>query len=389
MEALSLNMRDAATGNIISTLADVPRPRTIAPDGQSFYAAPAGRIASVGRYDIHTGQRDAIFAMSSPPIQTVAWSSDGRWIAAASARDMIFTDEEANIVIWDTSTGQAVQSINVPGKFGTWLTPLDWSPNSRHLAIGHRGILIWDIEARQVIRRFAMANIYSLAWSPDGTTLAAGFNGGQAALFDAASGAHLYDVITGSSDDELEVTALVWSPDGAQLALGDTDGHLFTISAPTGELISTYSPSDSQEKPIGEIQNAAFSPDGNLLAAITTDGPGGTLLIWEVGNQQLITEAKDVLSKQIYSVGLTSLAWSRDSKRIALGNGSPFRRQFIDLWPEAVSNRVILWDVEASRIIDTLVGHTSAVQSVALSPDGTRLASGSLDGTVIIWKFVP
>jgi len=48
---------------------------------------------------------------------------------------------------------------------------------------------------------------------------------------------------------------------------------------------------------------------------------------------------------------------------------------------------VRLWDVDTDQLIGTpLTGHTDRVSSVAYSPDGHRLASGSADGTVQLWN---
>ena len=63
-----------------------------------------------------------------------------------------------------------------------------------------------------------------------------------------------------------------------------------------------------------------------------------------------------------------SVAFSPDGMWLASGSGD---------------QTVKLWDVASGELVRTLSGHTDPVRSVAFSPDGTRLASGSLDGTSI------
>src|SRR5262249_33544958 len=70
--------------------------------------------------------------------------------------------------------------------------------------------------------------------------------------------------------------------------------------------------------------------------------------------------------------GATAVAFSPDGRRLATGS---------------LEGLITVWDVATWRVLRTLTGHTSGVSSVAFSPDGTRLASSSLGGVIKVWDW--
>ncbi|MBO0796510.1 MAG: PD40 domain-containing protein, partial [Ktedonobacteraceae bacterium] len=121
-----------------------------------------------------------------------------------------------------------------------------------------------------------------------------------------------------------EVNSVVWSPDGTRLASANTYGAPVQISvsdATNGHLISTYTgyPENSFE----EVVNIAWSPDGKYLAASVSveDGPPDynktyMVQVWDAGNNH------HVCSINMEPDGASTLTWSPDSKRLAIGESS-------------------------------------------------------------------
>jgi WD40 repeat protein len=133
-----------------------------------------------------------------------------------------------------------------------------------------------------------------------------------------------------------------------------------------------------------------LSEDGKLLASGGGDRVDprrpGEVKLWDVATGQEKASLKGHASP-VYCVAL-----SRDGKLLASGSGvfDEKRRQF-------VSGEVKLWEVATGREMATLKGHTAAVFSLAFSPDGTLLASGSgvpgkqrhqwVSGEIKLWEI--
>src|SRR5262249_23586183 len=120
------------------------------------------------------------------------------------------------------------------------------------------------------------ARVWSIAFAPDGTTLAAGGDSGDAAhcsLWDAATGKKIRDI--DDAKGALVATAVTFSPDGKTLATGSRDGPLYLWEAATGK--------QRRELALDGIGVAslAFAPDGKSLAAGCYDG---TVLVWNLAD---------------------------------------------------------------------------------------------------------
>ena len=193
------------------------------------------------------------------------------------------------------------------------------------------------------------SRIRSVAFSPDGTTLASGSVDNTVKLWDIATHAHIATL-----EHTDRANSVAFSPDGTTLAAGSID-HITLWNVATGKTIATLA-----EHPYTN-RSVVFSPDGTTLAS----GSGDHIRLWDVEMRIPITTLRHRQGVVVHSV-----VFSPDGTLLASGSHDHI---------------VKLWDVATGENIATLEGHTGEVSSVAFSPNGLILASGSEDRTVRLW----
>ncbi len=117
----------------------------------------------------------------------------------------------------------------------------------------------------------------------------------------------------------------------------------------------------------------AFSPDGKLLAAATTDG---NIYFWNVADHQLIGIG------QGNGRWIWALAFSADGHYLASGGAD----QIVRLWPVdelQMQSTDSVWMLTAHN---ELRGHTETIFTLAFTPDSQQLATGSADQTIRLWQ---
>ena len=248
---------------------------------------------------------------------------------------------------------------------GNYVKTIAFSPNGKTLASGSENgtIILWDIQSGQPIGdplHGHTHSVNSVAYSPDGKVLASGSYDHNIILWDVTTGLQVRDPLHRHLD---LVQSITFSPDGKTLASGGNDRTIIlwdvASGQPIGDPIGGYT---------GLVLSIAFSPDGKTLASGQMDGD---IILWDVTNGKQIG---DVLRGHAGSV--SGVSFSPDGRMLASGS---------------FDNTVLVWDVTnpaSWRRSLLLRGHTSLVNSIAFSPDGTKLASGSSDNTIILWDAV-
>ncbi len=249
---------------------------------------------------------------------------------------------------------------------------LAFSPDGTILAAGcsDQTVKLWDVAARRPLPITLIHGswVSSIAIAPDGRTLVAGSADARVIVWDVGSGKEgvVLERDPGSFSDRGQLRGNVWSvafsPDGRSVAGGDNVGLVKVWDVATGRVVRTLRSRRSRY-----AYSMAFSPDSGTLVVAYDNGPVG---LWDLTTGQ---ESRTIeLPPDSYY--FLSVAFSPDGKTLAIGCGKDRR-----------SGEVLIWDVARGTTSKTLRGHTWPVLSVAFSPDGRLLGSGGQDMRLRLW----
>jgi WD40 repeat protein len=308
-----------------------------APDGSLWSIEESGILR---QWDGKTGQQLAWQSLSD--LETLwCFSSDARLLVSASD----------DLTLWDASSGLVLTALAQD----SWVTAAAFPPDTTCLATGHDdgSIRFWDLSAHQTLQtwRHHKKPISALAFRPDGKVLAAASEDKTISLWDATAG-KLLGVLKGHTD---RIPALAWHPDGKTLVSAgwDTTARIWDpVALQPVILVNTH---------VGQVTALAFSPDGSLLASADSQP---ALHVWDYAANKELHLVKGL------SAEVRSFAFSADGGLLAY-NGE---RQVHLLEPRTGQRR-------------TGQGTSGGAKpTLAISPDGTRLASNGGGLTPRVWN---
>lgn len=369
-----------------------------APDGRRLVSWPALHL-----FDAATGRRLAHLEPAPGPSRAVAYSPDGNLLAAAGFMQDANALPEAPaapprgaLLIYDAATLRLLRTIRFPESD---VRSLAFAPDGAVVLGCGSTVTVWDPYTGALLGRAPLGGVVvqAVAASPDGRTVAIGGQG--VTLWDRRAAGLLRRL----PSPRRFIETLTFAPDGKTLAGGGYESGVWLWDVAAGTVLRTLpTPADSDL-----VCGVTFAPGGRTVAAFTS-GHTGMLHLWDVASGGRVRQL------EVHHSGMGGVTFSADGRRIAAATASGPRVWDLATFREVEANdfahkdwvfrpvvaagglvatcsddgSVRLWDGNTGRLrVKAKMQHQGLVRGLAVSPDGTRLASSSHDDSVVVWEL--
>jgi len=374
-----------------------------APDGKTLAAGGGGGVLRL--WDLPSGKPRIASAASRDPFRCAASARDGQTVATGRA--------SGTLTVWDVRSARPLKSVK---EHSASIRTVCFTPDGKEMVASgqDRKLTVWDTATWTVVRSLPEQpqQVLSSAISPDGKLLAVAI--GDAAAGGGKGGVRLYDFDTLRERGELsgingEVWSVAFSPDGRTLATGK------------GRSLGLWDPITRHVRATFRVPHivrvVAFSPDGKTLATVgTVSDPhlgqaegGGQLLDLATLQQRAILGSHGRLivglsfapdgcllstaSNSDPAVRLWDISKLPPPPPVPVVAATPAPSPVGNRAPDGASGRFGLLPAEGLpvagipplRLHSALAGHEGSVWIAVFAPDGQTVATGGEDRIVRLW----
>jgi WD40 repeat protein/transcriptional regulator with XRE-family HTH domain len=369
----------------------------LSPDGT--HLAASNNDGHIRVWDIVNGELLFSLKGHTDTVSAVAFSLDGDQLVTGSV--------DKTVILWDVGSGEILSILtSLPDS----ITQLAVSLDGTRLAIsGFEGtVRIWDITENHEVMSIEAISEAPLAFNSDSKQLLTSWwNGNAAQLLNIDTGDNslilsghtnaLFAILFSSDNKRIvtvsrDRTARVWdtatgrelltlyghpapiysaalNPDGVHLATGDEQGNLRIWNIDPDQELFSFSGVEMPFNGYREPREPLFSPDGTQLYAIFNLFATGLEPSSRVKVLDSATGVELLNLAEMDGLEFNSLAVSPDGRRLATGGSD---------------GHVRVWDSDTNQLQLDLSAQSSTVWGIAFSPDGNLLATPG-DNTAKIW----
>jgi len=287
-------------------------------------------------------------------VYSVAWSSDGKYIASGS--------QDGTAHVWNADNGQrqfSYRSNIQPAQSDDWANKVTWSPDNKMMAIAFSDgtVQVVGVSDDKALYRYANSDgtipgpgFAAVSWSPDGKYVAAGNMADKIYVYEVTSG----KIVTTYADHTDFIAAVAWSHDGKHIASGAWDSLVKVWDPISGQTLLDYKGHHDN------LRDVAWSPDDTR---IVSGGWDGTAQVWDsVSGHTLITYTKHVGGM------VNAVAWSHHGRYIASGGNDMHTH---------------VWEADTGNLVHTYA--SAQIYGVAWSPDDTRIVTAGYNKLAQVW----
>ncbi|TIA96960.1 hypothetical protein E3P96_03490 [Wallemia ichthyophaga] len=300
----------------------------------------------------------AVLEGHTDSVTSTAFSSDGQLLATGGM--------DGFVKIWDSSDW----SLKVDLQLGDECTWIDWHPRGNVLLTGcaDSTIWMWKLPKGDNMNVFSghTEMVTCGRFTPDGKSIVSASSDGSLIMWSPTEATPITKITGNDARFNLDggITAMSVNPAGTIAVAGGAAGGVRAVNLANGQVVGSFECHKEGES----IEAISFLPEG-----AAGQGPAGVVV---TGGTDGVINVIDLTTMRVRNTitieePVTVLEFQKQSPFFTVGS---------------VDHKVRIFDARTGTLCKELEGHSEPVLSIAVSSDGSRIISGSDDGTALVFE---